>query len=169
MSSTLSRRNFFRLATDALVTLPSVAGGFLAITPDEALAAEIPYASDIDGGTLYPDEVKAEIKTKRKPSKAVANKVEHAKWTEMARSIGMTLKANDNCVMCGQCAKLCPTGNIRYQGKAVIFGDKCISCCACVQYCPKEAINFGNITKKRERYHNANVTVEELTKDIISF
>ena len=61
MSSTLSRRNFFRLATDALVTLPSVAGGFLAITPDEALAAEIPYASDIDGGTLYPDEVKAEI------------------------------------------------------------------------------------------------------------
>jgi ferredoxin len=60
-------------------------------------------------------------------------------------------------------------GNIKYTGRAVIFGDKCISCCACVQYCPKEAINFGNITKKRERYHNPNVTVEELTKDIISF
>ena len=115
------------------------------------------------------NEVKAEIKTKRKPSKAVANKVEHAKWTEMARSIGMTLKANDNCVMCGQCAKLCPTGNIRYQGKAVIFGDKCISCCGCVNYCPQEAINFGKITEKRERYHNVNVTVDELTQDIISF
>ena len=35
----------------------------------------------------------------------------------------------------------------------------------CVQYCPVEAINVGNITKKRERYHNFNVTPEELTQE----
>ena len=115
------------------------------------------------------NEVKAGVKTKRKPSKAVVNKVEHAKWTELARTIGMQLNANDDCVLCGQCAKLCPTGNIRYQGRAVVFGDKCISCCGCVEYCPKQAINFGKITEKRERYHNVNVTPDDLTEDIISF
>jgi ferredoxin len=79
------------------------------------------------------------------------------------------MKANDNCIMCGQCAKICPMDNIRYAGKAVVFGDKCISCCACVQYCPQEAINFGKITEKRERYHNVNITVDDLNQEIISF
>jgi len=59
--------------------------------------------------------------------------------------------------------------NIKYTGRAVVFGDKCISCMGCLQYCPQEAINVGKITEKRERYHNANITPEDLTKDMISF
>lgn len=114
-------------------------------------------------------DIKAGKVTAKKLSKAVLNRAEHAAWPQIARSKGQTLRANDDCIKCGTCAKVCPMGNIKYTGDAVVFGDKCISCCACVQYCPKEAINFGNITKKRERYHNPNVTVEELTKDIISF
>ena len=117
----------------------------------------------------FANDIKAGIKTKRKLGKAIANKVEHAKWPEIARKQGQTLRANDNCIMCGTCAKVCPTGNIRYAGKAVVFGDKCISCCACVQYCPQEAINFGKITEKRERYHNVNITVDDLNEEIISF
>lgn len=131
--------------------------------PAEAQARSEHFAEKIA------NEVKAGIKTKRKPSKAVVNKVEHAKWIELARGIGMSLNASDDCVLCGQCAKLCPTENIRYQGKAVIFGDKCISCCGCVEYCPKQAINFGKITESRERYHNVNVTPDDLNEDIISF
>jgi ferredoxin len=107
--------------------------------------------------------------TKRKVPKAYLNSAEHAAWPAIARAKGQDLKANDNCIMCGTCAKVCPMGNIRYAGKAVVFGDKCISCCACVQYCPKEAINFGKITEKRERYHNVNITVDDLNQEIISF
>lgn len=114
-------------------------------------------------------DIKAGVKTKRKLGKALVNKAEHAAWPQIARKQGMTLKANDNCVMCGTCAKVCPMGNIRYVGKAVVFSDKCISCCACVQYCPQEAINFGKITEKRERYHNVNITVDDLNEEIISF
>ena len=113
--------------------------------------------------------VKNKTVSRRKLSKAVINKAEHAAWPKIARSKGQTLKANDNCIMCGTCAKVCPTGNIRYAGKAVVFSDKCISCCACVQYYPQEAINFGNITVKRERYHNPNITVEDLNQEIISY
>ena len=114
-------------------------------------------------------DIKEGRKTTKKLSKALVIRAEHAAWADIARAKGLSLRANDNCIMCGTCAKVCPMGNIKYTGKAVVFGDQCISCCACVQYCPKEAINFGEITKKRERYHNANITVDELTKDIISF
>ena len=107
--------------------------------------------------------------SKKKLSKAVLNRAEHAAWPQIARRKGLTLKADDKCIKCGTCAKVCPMGNIKYTGDAVVFGDKCISCCACVQYCPKEAINFGNITKKRERYHNANITVDDLNQEIISY
>ena len=114
-------------------------------------------------------DIKEGKKTQKKLSKALANRAEHAAWPQIARKKGLSLKANDNCIMCGTCAKVCPTGNIKYTGNAVVFGEKCISCCACVQYCPQEAINFGRITEKRERYHNANVTVDDLNKDIISY
>ena len=114
-------------------------------------------------------DIKNNATTRKKLSKAIINKAEHAAWPKIARKKGQTLKANDNCIMCGTCAKVCPTGNIRYAGKAVVFSDKCISCCACVQYCPQEAINFGKITEKRERYHNVNITVDDLNQEIISF
>ena len=114
-------------------------------------------------------DIKAEMKTKKKLGKAVINNAEHAGWPMIARMQGQSLKANDNCVMCGTCAKVCPMDNIRYIGKAVVFSDKCISCCACVQYCPQEAINFGSITQKRERYHNVNISVDDLNQEIISF
>ena len=114
-------------------------------------------------------DVKSNVISTKKLSKAYINKAEHAAWPLIARKKGLTLKANDNCIMCGTCAKVCPAGNIKYTGKAVVFGDKCISCCACVQYCPQEAINFGRITEKRERYHNVNITVDDLNQEIISF
>ncbi len=106
--------------------------------------------------------------TRRKPSKAYINRAEHAAWPMIAGKKGEQLKANDNCVLCGQCAKICPMGNIKYTGKAVIFGNQCISCMGCVQYCPKQAINVGKVTEKRERYHNVNISAEDLMKDIIS-
>ena len=115
------------------------------------------------------EDVRNNVVSRKKLSKALLNRAEHAAWPQIARKQGLTLKANDNCIMCGTCAKVCPADNIKYTGRAVVFGDKCISCCACVQYCPQEAINFGKITEKRERYHNANVTVDDLNQEIISF
>lgn len=37
----------------------------------------------------------------------------------------------------------------------------------CLQYCPKGAISVGNVTDKREHYHNPNVRAGELTEQII--
>ena len=131
-------------------------------------AVEAQARSEYLAGQIAAD-VKNGVKSKKKLGKASVNAAEHAAWPAMARSKGQDMYADDKCILCGQCAKICPMGNIKYTGKAVVFGDKCISCMGCLQYCPKEAINVGNITKKRERYHNANVTVDELTQGIISF
>lgn len=108
------------------------------------------------------------VETKKKLGKAAVFNKEHSLWPALSYKKGLEMKANDNCIMCGQCAKICPMGNIRYSGNAVVFGNNCIQCMGCLQYCPAEAINIGKITEKRERYHNANVTADELTQDIIS-
>ena len=131
-------------------------------------AAESQSRSEYFAETIAMD-VKDMVVKKKKLGKALVNRAEHAAWPMLARMKGQELKANDNCILCGTCAKVCPMGNIKYTGRAVIFGDKCISCMGCLQYCPKQAINCGKVTEKRERYHNVNITVDDLDQDIISF
>ena len=53
MSPRVTRRQFFKIATDALWALPVVTGGVLATTPREALAEEVPQ-SETSGGTVNP-------------------------------------------------------------------------------------------------------------------
>lgn len=74
---------------------------------------------------------------------------------------------SSKCIGCGQCSKICPNNNITMSGGKPNFGKDCISCLSCVQFCPKGAIDVGNITKKRERYHNIRITAQDLMQDII--
>lgn len=77
------------------------------------------------------------------------------------------LRTSDACVACGQCVKLCPKGNISLENGRVSFGRNCIGCLSCLQYCPTQAISMGGVTEKRERYHNVNVSAEDLCQKII--
>lgn len=92
----------------------------------------------------------------------------------MSRGLGKThadrvkkFAANEACIGCGTCVKICPRGNIRLEDGRPVFGPLCIGCLSCVQYCPKQAINIGRITEKRERFPNPNVSAEELAQKII--
>lgn len=53
------------------------------------------------------------------------------------------LSANDNCTKCGKCVEGCPTKNITYTEKSVIFGGHCINCSLCVNTCPEKVISVG--------------------------
>lgn len=53
------------------------------------------------------------------------------------------LKINEkNCVGCGKCIRLCPTGNISMRDGVVQGGNRCTMCYRCVNYCPKQAITI---------------------------
>lgn len=88
----------------------------------------------------------------------------------LGKSHGKRVKkfaANDNCIGCGTCVKVCPRSNIQLAGGKPGFGPNCIGCLSCVQFCPKQAINIGKITEKRERFPNPNVKAQELTEKIM--
>ena len=58
-----------------------------------------------------------------------------------------------NCAGCGKCVKLCPLNNIKLVDKKPIWGKDCTHCMACIGNCPTEAIEYKDITQKKEKYN----------------
>ena len=135
----------------------------LTSSPEKSQAGSEQAAAQIAGDLL------AKKSTGKAPPLALANQLESKAWPMLSKKKAALLDASTACVGCGQCVKICPRGNIHMQGVHPQFGLDCIGCLGCLQYCPVGAISMGTITEKRERYHNPNVTAEELTKDVISF
>ena len=50
--------------------------------------------------------------------------------------------ANNDCIKCLKCEKICPSKNIKVNEK-VSFGSNCYLCLRCLHQCPKEAIQIG--------------------------
>ena len=69
---------------------------------------------------------------------------------------------DDKCVQCGLCQRICPVGNISIDNDAHLWNGTCEKCLACIQWCPQQAIQFGNVTAKRRRYHHPEVTVADM-------
>ena len=57
-----------------------------------------------------------------------------------------------DCLGCGKCQKLCPLNNVKLEDKKPVWGNKCSHCMACIGNCPTGAIEYGSITKGKERY-----------------
>lgn len=69
---------------------------------------------------------------------------------------------SSSCASCGQCAALCPVGNITMTGGRPGFNHRCEQCMACIQLCPRRAIDYKDKTQKRRRYKNPDVKIEDL-------
>lgn len=67
---------------------------------------------------------------------------------------------NGDCILCGTCAKVCPTGNITVK-EQVAFADRCYSCFACLHACPKNALHVKG-ERSTKRWRNPEVKLKEL-------
>lgn len=79
------------------------------------------------------------------------------KRIEGLSALDVNFHVTDQCEGCGLCLKICPVKNVAMENGKVKWLGKCEQCMACIQYCPQEAIQYGNKTYKKKRYHNPNV------------
>ena len=72
----------------------------------------------------------------------------------------------DNCIGCGKCEKLCPLNNVTVTDKKPTWGKQCTHCMACISNCPVRAIEYGNVTPKKQPYTFAKYSyvVKDLEK-----
>lgn len=61
--------------------------------------------------------------------------------------------AGDRCISCGTCVRSCPLGNIHLENGKPVWGKDCTHCMACISLCPTEAVEYGNATVGKPRYH----------------
>jgi ferredoxin len=59
--------------------------------------------------------------------------------------------ANDKCIKCKKCEKICPSHNIEVK-ETVKFDNKCYLCMRCIHQCPVEAIQIGKKTDGKFRW-----------------
>ena len=65
-----------------------------------------------------------------------------------------SFRVTDDCISCGLCERVCPTGTITLTGGRPVWSDTCVQCVACIHRCPVRAIEYGKITLKKGRYHH---------------
>ena len=112
-------------------------------------------------------DVLKRTQSKKDPGAFFLNAAENKAWPLILKAKVKKFRVSDACIGCGQCVQICPRSNIHIENNKAVIGQNCIGCLGCLQYCPKKAISIGKITDKREHYTNPNVSVAELTSEVL--
>ncbi|WPC43721.1 EFR1 family ferrodoxin [Clostridium sp. JS66] len=70
--------------------------------------------------------------------------------------------ADNKCIGCALCEKICPVNNIQIKNKQPSWENQCERCMACIQWCPTQAIQYGSRTQKRNQYHNPEIKISDM-------
>lgn len=88
----------------------------------------------------------------------------HRRWLAGCHNEDTKFTVDDSCTSCRICEKVCPAENITFDGNFPKWNHHCEQCLACIQFCPQKAIQFGNKTKNKYRYHHPSITWEEISR-----
>ena len=91
-------------------------------------------------------------------------------FIESRQLMDRAFQADENCNGCGVCAKICPVGNIEMAEQAgapharPAWQQRCEQCFACLHWCPQAALQFGDTTAGKQRYHHPDVKLADMLK-----
>lgn len=74
------------------------------------------------------------------------------------------IMADETCIACGTCVRVCPMQNIRLVDGHAEIGDSCATCLACFHWCPKEAIYMSKEEQvaRRFKYRHPDVKLRDM-------
>jgi ferredoxin len=82
--------------------------------------------------------------------------------SKMLSKMDKNFSINKNCNGCGTCVKTCPVDNITLSEGRPFWNHQCQQCLACVHWCPQTAIEIGDTSRGKPRYHNPGITLQEM-------
>lgn len=85
----------------------------------------------------------------------------HAAFDALVQNSDRCFRANDACMRCGLCVKLCPVQNIRMADAGPEWLHRCTHCLACYNGCPARAIE-GDIAHKGYYYRHPDFKGAEI-------
>lgn len=109
-------------------------------TFSDRIAAGRPDAQDLQAVNTFAEQIK-EILQKDDPG---VLSVPGNRPYKDAKPMTLAPQATEDCIACGLCAKVCPTGVIDKEDVKKSDASRCIACLACVKKCPKHARTAEN-------------------------
>lgn len=146
-----------RAFEDALVELkditepngfkPVAAGAFLGEhsfdAPETPIATGRPDAEDLKKAKEFGEKIKAKLASLEQLDDLVIPG--NHPYREGGKMGGRSpLTDPDTCILCGMCARVCPTGCVTVSDIVETDTDNCTACSACVKNCPTGARHWEN-------------------------
>ncbi|MBP2132452.1 formate hydrogenlyase subunit 6/NADH:ubiquinone oxidoreductase subunit I [Methanomicrobium sp. W14] len=148
-------------------------GGFYVVMPNNYVCLFDVLPEDKETGTIEAAKSKIEsvasavLLEKKEIQKGhyITNFFNHKFYKRMIKnlhSMDSSFFADERCNGCRTCEAVCPVGNITVENGNPVWHHNCQYCYGCINFCPREAIQAGKGTQKKGRYHNREITVQDM-------